>query len=467
MHVVIVGGGPVGLAASVALSSVGVTNTVVEKSTEVYNLPRAIVMDAEIRHGLARCGLESQLDDVLEPMLAADFVDVDGNRLTGIDLHDVQLLGCPAVSKHFQPRLDAMLHQAARNKGAQLVLGREVVEHRVDSTGVEIALDDATTLHGDVLLACDGASSRTRKAAGVQLEDLGFDQDWLVVDIELKDRKAVGLPDLTRQVCDPNRPTTLVSGFRNYYRFEFQLQPGEQPQVMTSTARVWELLAPWVASSQATLVRTAAYRFHAVVAERFRDGRVLLAGDAAHQMPPFMGQGLNSGMRDAFNVSWKLAYVGNGWCSADLLDSYSAERLPHVRDVVEQSVDTGRLIDQFAGRVSHGVSREAGYGGTRRAPGYDDGVVVPGNEAVGKPYSQWHRVDYAEPLAFVALSEAPLTLEGRLGNVPVRSIRADRFLTLNHDVVVVRPDGYVAACCEFAELPGVMATLRERLCVVQ
>lgn len=465
MHVVVVGGGPVGLATSIALSAVGVSNTVIERNVDVYGLPRAIVMDAEVRRSLARLGLESRLEGVLEPMLAADFVDAAGSRLTGIDLKGIELLGCPAVSKHFQPMLDSMLRDAARSFGARLLLGREVLEHQEDASGVEVRLDDGASVRADYLVACDGASSRTRKAVGIRLEDLGFDQDWLVVDIQLFDRERSGLPDLTRQVCDPLRPTTLVSGFRNYYRFEFQLQPGESPDDMTSEHRVWKLLAPWVSSAQARLVRTAAYRFHAVVAERLREGRVLLAGDSAHQMPPFMGQGLNSGMRDAFNLGWKLAYVAKGWSTPELLDSYSAERLPHVRDVVEQSVETGRLIDQFAGRVSHGVSREAGYGGSRRSRGFESGVLVPGSGA-GTLYSQWHTISEIDPLAFMVLSDEPLVLAGLLGNVPIRGLQVDRVATMNHDVAVVRPDGYVAACCTRSELPDVMAHLRERLQLV-
>ena len=466
MHVVVVGGGPVGLTTSIALSSVGISNTIVERSLDVYGLPRAIVMDAEVRHSLARLGLGSQLEHVLEPMLAADFVDAAGGRLTGIDLKGIELLGCPIVSKHFQPMLDALLREQARNYGATLLLGREVREHHEDSSGVDVRLDDGSSLRGDYLVACDGASSRTRKAVGIPLEDLGFDQDWLVVDIELFDREQACLPDLTRQVCDPIRPTTLVSGFRNYYRFEFQLQPGEKPADMSTTDRVWDLLSPWVASSHARLVRTAAYRFHAVVAERLREGRVVLAGDAAHQMPPFMGQGLNSGMRDAFNLGWKLAYVARGWSTPDLLDSYSSERLPQVRDVVEQSVDTGRLIDQFAGRVSHGVSREAGYGGSRRSRAYENGVVVSGSAPVGTLYSQWHNVASDDPLAFVVVSSEPPMLDAPLGTVPVHHVRADRIATLGHDAVVVRPDGYVAACCSRSELPDVMAVLGERLSLV-
>ena len=464
MHVLIVGGGPVGLVTSLVLSSLGVTNTVIEKSLGVYGLPRAIVMDAEIRHSLERFGLGGRLADVLEPMLAADFVDARGATLTSLDLRNVSLFGGPAVSKHFQPMLDSMLRQEVMRRGAVLRLGTEVMSHRGDVSGVEVDLDDGSILRGDFLVACDGASSRTRKALDIPLLDLGFDQDWLVVDLLLKDRGSTNLPDLTRQVCDPERPTTLVSGFRDYYRFEFQLQPGEDTTTMTREENVWTLLSPWITEERASLVRVAGYRFHAVVAERLRESRVLLAGDSAHQMPPFMGQGLNSGMRDAFNLGWKLAYVANGWSSPELLDTYGAERLPQVREIVKQSVETGMLIDQLAGRVSHGVSTQAGYGGSRPMRGYESGVIASATPFTGTIYSQWHTIETGDSAAFTVLTEREIAVASKLGAIPVRNVLVDAVARLGQEVVVVRPDGYVAACCDVSAFDVTMAALRRRLC---
>jgi len=463
--VVIVGGGPVGLVASIALSDLGVDNVVVERDVAVYGLPRAIVMDAEVRAALARLGLGARLDEILHPMRAADFVDANGNTVTGIDLDGIEIFGYPAVSKHFQPMLDAMLRDEAQRRGAQLVLGRSVVAHRATSEGVVVELDDGKQIRGQYLVACDGASSRTRKAQGIGLDDLGFDQDWLVVDVLLNDRATAGLPDVTRQVCDPRRPTTLVSGFGDYYRFEFQLQPGENPQMMTEDGAVWSLLHPYIDQSRAKLVRRASYRFHAVVAERMHDGRVLLAGDSAHQMPPFMGQGLNSGMRDALNLAWKLAYVQRGWCDRALLDTYSTERIPVTRAVVQQSVDTGRLVDQIAGRESHGVNMSAGYGGERLTNAYTDGVLVLGAPQVGTPYPFFHLHANQAHDAFLVIGAPAHLLPGALGAIPLVSVYSDRLAAQGHDHVVVRPDGYVAAGSSTDGLDNVLATLRARLCV--
>jgi 3-(3-hydroxy-phenyl)propionate hydroxylase len=472
---VIIGGGPVGLVASIALSDVGVENVVVERESDVYGMPRAIVMDAEVRCALERLGLADQLARILSPMVAADFVKADGETVSGIDLRNVELFGCPAVSKHFQPMLDAMLRDEAARRGAQMMIGRNVISHETASESVTVVLDDDSRISGEYLIGCDGASSRTRKSQGIVLEDLGFDQDWLVVDLRLHNRSSTGLPDVTRQVCDPRRPTTLVSGFADYYRFEFQLQPGEDRQTMTSDKEVWRLLAPWLDHTTAEIVRRASYRFHAVVAERMHDGRVLLAGDSAHQMPPFMGQGLNSGMRDAINLAWKLAYVQRGWCDENLLATYSSERIPHARATVQASVDTGRLIDQIAGRQSHGVSEAAAYGGDRRVTAYRDGVVVGDHRHTGLPYPFIHRHADVPRDSFILMEDEACVRSDKLdpasagrdslGKLPLVVRPVDRISTLGHDAVVVRPDGYVAACCERADLQSVMTTLRQRLCV--
>ena len=179
-------------------------------------------------------------------------------------------------------------------------------------------------------------------------------------------------------------------------------------------------------------------------------------------MPPFMGQGLNSGMRDAFNLGWKLAYLRQGLSSARLLDTYSSERIPGARATVEQSVETGRLIDQLAGRSSHGVSESAGYGGSRRRVAYENGVVAGSSEHRGTIYSQWHRFTDYDAGSFLVLLAIDASVDGGSlseWRIPHVVRRADRDLTYGADVVFVRPDGYVAAVCSAAECSDVMRTL--------
>ncbi|MGA1419243.1 MAG: bifunctional 3-(3-hydroxy-phenyl)propionate/3-hydroxycinnamic acid hydroxylase [Ilumatobacteraceae bacterium] len=444
--VVIVGGGPVGITLSIALSNLGLENVVVEREPEPFPLPRAIVMDAEIHRSLMRQGLGSALAERLTPMLAADFVDAAGTRLMGIDLDGIKLFGVPAVSRHYQPELEVMLREEAERRGASIRKGVSATSLHDDGSSVSISCDDDTVIDSRFLVGCDGASSFVRKSAGIPLEDLGFDQDWLVVDLLVPDKASSGLPDVTRQVCDPLRPTTLVSGHRDYYRFEFQLQPGEVPALMRSEEHVWKLLSPWISPSRATVIRSATYRFHAVVATTMRTGNVFIAGDAAHQMPPFMGQGLNSGMRDAFNLAWKLSFVARGVAEEGLLDTYSAERLPHARGTVAESVETGRLIDQLAGRTSHGVSSEAGYGGSRRSLAFTTGALIEGGAGVGAPFGAMEVLPPETVGSFSVVTHASLA---ELDGDPIlRGVVADPGVLLSDEVVFVRPDGYVGAVCK-------------------
>lgn len=452
--VVIVGGGPVGLTMSIALSQRGVSNVVVERQHDVYPLPRAIVMDAEIHRSLIALGLADGLEPLLTPMTRADFVDSSGNEVMGIDVSSIELYGLPAVSCHYQPELDAFLLSRARSLGADVRRGSEVTEVIDSGFDVTVRIADGSVIVADYVVACDGASSPTRKRLGIELDDLAFDQDWLVIDLELAASGVAVMPNATRQVCDPVRPTTLVRGHRNFYRFEFQLQPGEDPKEMNTAEQAWNLMSPWLSANDARLIRHAAYRFHGVVARTWRDGRVFLAGDAAHQMPPFMGQGLNSGMRDAFNLSWKLALVVAGRASKDLLDTYAAERAPHATSTVHHSVDTGRLIDQIAGRVSHGIDDSSGYGGSRPQPRLGDGPLVGADPRCG---AMWNRIaDVPGVMTDVSLA----VVTGRALTAPI----TDCALPVKTLVVdgadayyVIRPDGYVALCAADE------ATIREQL----
>ena len=439
---------------------------VIERDREIHPLPRAILLDGEIHRALIQLGLGEGLAPLLSPMRTAEYVDVTGVRLAGQDIPDKSVFGgLSPVSVHFQPDVDALLRREVKSRGAGFVDGRTITDVSPDRDGVTVYADGHPVVRSRYVVGCDGASSTVRRSTGIGWDDLGFDQDWLVVDIQVHDRAACGLPDVARQVCDPRRPATMISGHERYYRWELQLQPGEVPGEMNTPARVWELLSPWITPDRAQLVRSAAYRFHAVVATTMRLDRVLLAGDAAHQMPPFMGQGLNSGMRDAVNLAWKLKWVLEGWSHEGLLDTYSTERRAHAKQVVEQSVEAGQLIDQFAGRASHGITPRATYGGTRRPDGYREGVVSGVHRKAGRPYPWWHLVADSIPVGpamTVVSSVGPdVDLPGSGG--PWRSVVLGREKTFGADYVVVRPDGWVAAVCDSPDLDQTLAALVERL----
>ena len=333
-EVAVVGYGPVGATLANLLGQAGIRTCIYERSVEPYPLPRACHLDAETMRIFQGAGLGESMVAVVEPSRGMLFTDAGGNPL--FDYEDFTrdpILGWHEDYVFIQPELDAALRAGAERF--------DCVEVHL---GVEVA--DWRTLPARWVVACDGAAGTSRGLAGIDFVDLGYDQRWLVVDVML--RRPVELPDIIHQVCDPQRPATFVPSARNHRRWEFRLADGETDEEVRAPEHVWRLLAPWLRPGDGEVVRAAVYAFHATVAEAWRRGRLLLAGDAAHQMPPFMGQGMCSGIRDAANLAWKLREVLRGGAPEGLLDSYEAERRPHVERCIELSIEAGRLLDEPA-----------------------------------------------------------------------------------------------------------------------
>lgn len=451
--VTILGGGPVGCLLGVLLRAMGLGVVLIERDEDPYQLPRAIVMDDEIYRMFVDYDMGDWLSRNTSRLERGDFVDAQGNVLVGSDIPPLGLQGVPPVVVHYQPDLDTMLRNEFVLRGGDARFGRTVADVVDHASRVTTTVDDGSIVESRWFVGCDGASSWTRKHVGLVLEDLRFDQEWLVVDLELKDTTNVSLPVGVRQYCDPVRPSTYVKGVRNFRRWEFQVQENEDSRRLNTPDGLWSLLSPWISKDDAEIVRSAVYRFHAVVAPDMRSGNVFLAGDSAHQMPPFAGQGLNSGMRDAVNLAWKLAFVHRGLATDTLLDQYSVERVPHVRDTVTSAVDLGLLIDQLAGRVSHGVGLESGYGGTRPSPRLTTGMVTGDDPRVGRQF--WFHPDVSRALvrngaSFAVVANEPISLSIELMQLDARVVVAPHAVGDAY-AIVVRPDRYVAAVARNAQ----------------
>ena len=331
-EVAVIGYGPVGATLANLLGQAGINTCVYERSRDPYPLPRACHLDAEIMRIFQGIGLGDVMGELVEPSRGMLFVDGEGRPL--FDYEDFvrdPVLGWDEDYVFIQPELDAALRAGVdRFDCVDVRLGSEVTDWR--------------ELPARWVVACDGAASSSRRLAGIDFVDLGYDQRWLVVDVMLS--VPVELPDIIHQVCDPRRPATFVPSARNHRRWEFRLDEGESDERATDPQNVWRLLGPWLRPGDGELVRAAVYDFHATVADTWRHGRLLLAGDAAHQMPPFMGQGMCSGIRDAANLAWKLRAVLRDGAPERLLDSYEAERRPHVERCIELSIEAGRLLDE-------------------------------------------------------------------------------------------------------------------------
>ena len=347
--VIVVGLGPVGAVASLLLARAGLKVIAVEKAAAAYDKPRAIGIDHESLRTLQKICNADAIEELLGPYRASEYRSKAGEVLRRVvPQPPPHPLAWPPSATFIQPELEKLLRthlEAARN--IRLLWSHEAVAVSQEPDAVLFELkrlvDGAQIqISAPFAIACDGASSFVRRSLAIELEDLGFDEPWLVVDVLLESEDR--LPDHVIQFCNPDRPCTFVPGPRALRRWEFMMLPGEDPAEMVKDARVWELLSPWLSRSEARIWRAACYRFHALVAQRWRDGRCFLAGDAAHQTPPFMAQGLNQGIRDAANLTWKLALVLQTAAHPGLLDTYEHERRPNAHAVIALTKRFGQLI---------------------------------------------------------------------------------------------------------------------------
>lgn len=344
--VLIVGGGPTGVTLGLFLASAGISTIIAEKEAGIYPLPRAAHIDHEVVRIMQNVGVADEVMASSKTGGRYEFLTADRQVLLSFDWSEPGTSGWPFSNMIHQPSLEAALRsRLARASNAELRAQWSFVEMGVDDDGVEASFttpDGAKNVRARYLVGADGARSPVREAAGIEIDDLGFDERWLVVDTIVHDSSR--LPDRNLQICDPNRPTTCVLMGNGRHRWEFMMKEAEQAETVLRDEFIADLLLPWDVEGAVTIERKAVYRFNARLAKTWRVGRILLAGDAAHQMPPFAGQGMCSGMRDAANLWWKLADVVAGKAGADVLDAYQAEREPNVRGIIDTAIFMGKTV---------------------------------------------------------------------------------------------------------------------------
>lgn len=352
--VAIVGFGPAGAVAAALLGQAGLRVHVCERMRGIHEIPRAISLDHEIMRVFQQIGLVDAIEPYCEPFTPSEYVGVDGQlirRMTMVDPPYPQ--GWTPSMVFSQPPVERELRNlVARLPNVFVELGTELHAVQQDAKGatLQVRRDDGSTgeLRARWVIGCDGGSSTVRSLLGIELEDLDFDEPWLVVDVRVNAQGLAKLPRTSVQYCEPERPCTLVIGPGNHRRWEISLKAGEDPRQAATPEGTWALLSRWLTPADGTLWRQASYRFHALVATRWRAGRIFLAGDAAHMQPPFLGQGMCQGVRDVANLAWKLTAVlkgeVQGAAAERLLDSYGAERGAHVRELTRRIKAIGAVI---------------------------------------------------------------------------------------------------------------------------
>jgi 3-(3-hydroxy-phenyl)propionate hydroxylase len=347
--VVVVGLGPVGITLCNLLGTFGVRVVGIDARDDVYSLPRAIGMDHEVMRVFQNIGIADDLADAVGEYRDSLYQAADGTVLRKfISPPPPHKLGWPAYLTFVQPRLETLLRgKASASEHITLHTGVEVTGlERPDKpllTLRKVATGKTVRLNSRFVVGCDGGSSFVRRELGIKFDDLIFDQPWLVIDVILGDGTH-DLPETNVQFCNPARPHTYVVLPGRLRRWEFMLLPGEMPEEINRPERLWELLSMWIQPGQAEIWRSATYRFHALVAEKWRQGSVFLAGDACHMTPPFLAQGMVQGIKDAANLAWKLAFVLSNGTHDNILDTYERERRPVVHKVIAITKALGDVI---------------------------------------------------------------------------------------------------------------------------
>jgi 3-(3-hydroxy-phenyl)propionate hydroxylase len=440
VDVLVAGYGPTGATTAALLAKRGWRVAVIDRAAAIYDKPRAITADQEVFRVFQEIGIAEEVAEMSAPHPGTDYVGLEGQIIKRFyPAPPPDPLGWTPTFMFVQPELEATLRRAVDRLGnVQTLLEHELLDYEQTSKRVRarvrnLADDREVAINARYLIGADGASSAVRKRMAPDIRDLAFDEWWIVVDTWI--RGPVELPERCVQYCRPSRPATYIVGPGTLRRWEIKILPDESPEKYQSHEAVWSLLRQFVDTSALEHCRTAVYRFHAVVVEQWRQGNVFLAGDAAHQMPPFMGQGLCAGVRDAFNLAWKLDAVMREEMPSRLLDTYCLERKRHVRTVVEHAKSFGLIIGELDVEAARerdrrlGEELAAGRAETIRQkfiPGLEIGLIA--SDLTGKPErgagellvqpwvresgGEWRRLDDVIGPRFVVIARDSAALMG-------------------------------------------------------
>lgn len=474
--IAIIGCGPTGALLANMLGQAGLHVVLLERQAGLNHLPRAVHIDGETARILQSVDLADAMAKVSRPAVAGTkFMNPAGQTLMfrpGTKENGPH--GWPAHSHFHQPNLEAVLRQGlARFQSVELLSSYEVVDIEVAGDAALVHARDLTngrtwSCGARYVVGADGARSLVRQQIGGEMEDLQLHQPWLVVDVLMdpESERAQAIPEYSIQLCDPVRPMSIIHVEGNRRRWEIMVMPGDDPERMADPAHLWPMLSPWIGPNDATIERSAVYTFHALIASPWRRGPLLLAGDSCHQTPPFLGQGLCAGMRDAANLAWKLAMVVKGEAAPDLLDTYERERSPHVAAFIKLAAELGDILQTTDPVLAAERDARMTAGETIviriPQPSLGPGVWIPGAPTNGSIFPQprladGRLMDQASRRRFAMVCKPALLesahrlarhIEQALDLVIIAADSPELLQALEASeaaAVLLRPDGYVFA----------------------
>lgn len=351
--IAIVGYGPTGVTLANLLLKQGLSVLVIEREANILQLPRAIRFDAECMRVFQTIGITEQLLKEIAPGPGMKFQDACGELLITWErpVEKGNQQWSSAYRVH-QPDLEKVLRDhIVDHPLLDLKLRHDVYKVDQSSEYCSIYYEDLSkgTLHqaqAKFVIGCDGARSLIRRLIGTTFDDLNLHSQWLVVDF-IANEKENDLGDYSIQYCDPKRPMSYIKGTGQRRRWEIMVMPEDDLKTLTQDEKIWSLLESYIQPEQATIERAAIYTFHALLAKNWVKDRLIIAGDAAHQTPPFMGQGMAAGIRDAANLAWKLQKVIQDQQDISLIQSYFTERYSHASEFIQGAVQFGKIIQNY------------------------------------------------------------------------------------------------------------------------
>lgn len=486
--VIIVGMGPVGALCANLAGLWGLNALVVEKSETVYANPRAMGFDHEVMRVFGNIGLADSIAEHVMPYRPSEYRTTGSQLIKRIDAAQPPFpLGWAPNYVFSQPPVErALREKIARFKSVTVELGSEVlsVDSAESQANVRIQAKDGTerTVTAAHVLACDGGTSPIRTRLGLKMDDLAFDEPWLVVDVILNEGAGEDLPKTNVQFCELARPCTFVVGPGRHRRWEFMINPDEQPSEISKPEMIKKLISRWLPEQDYQLWRASAYRFHALILEQWKADRVFFLGDAAHMTPPFLAQGMCQGIRDALNLVWKIALVKEGLAAPEFLETYQIERTPHVRQTTLAAKEFGGVIcerdsERAANRDARLIEHmKENPGGTIRQsliPGLSQGFIAQVSPA-GELFPQPMVIDHVGKRAlldeFTGQVFRVVVAPGFDATALLRCLRSSQSLKglPIHVVRLVNPEQSGArAADEYQEVDGLLAQwLEQRGCNV-